>query len=156
MGKCSYLQFLIVYYIANIHNTETIRNLSISPVQVKLEHGMTNIRGLLSFNIKKRRQILGISQVNLAEKVGTSTQYIGQIEQNKKFPSPEMLERIAEALEVDSPQLFSMEAYSQTAIQQFKENLKSNLEKAIDDFIDKGLNEVEILGVNVFFGGKKE
>ena len=58
---------------------------------------MTSIRTLLSFNIKKRRQILGISQVNLAEKVGTSTQYIGQIEQNKKFPSPEMLERIAEA-----------------------------------------------------------
>ena len=91
---------------------------------------------------------MGISQVNLAERVGTSTQYIGQIEQNKKFPSPEMLERIAEALEIDSPQLFSMEAYSQTAINQFKENLKINLEKAIDDFIDKGLNEVEILEVN--------
>jgi len=95
--------------------------------------------------LKKRRQILGISQVDLAEKVKTSTQYIGQIEQSKKFPSPEMLERIAEALEVDSPQLFSMETYSQDAIQQFKENLKANLEKAVDDFIDKGLSEVEIL-----------
>jgi len=110
---------------------------------------MTSIRTLLSFNIKKRRQILGFSQVNLAEKVKTSTQYIGQIEQNKKFPSPEMLERIAEALEVDSPQLFSLETYSQDAIRQFKENLKvnlkANLEKSIDDFIDKGLTEVKIL-----------
>jgi len=61
------------------------------------------------------------------------------------FYSPEMLERIAEALEVDSPQLFSMETYSQDAIRQFRENLKVNLEKAVDDFIDKGLNEVEIL-----------
>ena len=106
---------------------------------------MTSIRTLLSLNIKKRRQILGISQVNLAEKVGTSTQYIGQIEQNKKFPSPEMLERIAEALEVDSPQLFSMETQSQDAIQLFRENLKANLEKAIDDFILKGLSETNIL-----------
>jgi transcriptional regulator with XRE-family HTH domain len=106
---------------------------------------MTSIRALLSFNIKKRRQILGISQVNLAEKVGTSTQYIGQIEQNKKFPSPEMLERIAEALEVDSPQLFSMEAYSQDAIQKFRVILKENLEKAVNDAVDKGLAEVEIL-----------
>jgi transcriptional regulator with XRE-family HTH domain len=142
--------------MTNYHNIETIRNLSIDPDQVKFKHGMTNIRGLLSFNLKKRRQILGISQVNLAEKVGTSTQYIGQIEQNKKFPSPEMLERIAEALEVDCPQLFSMETYSHTAIQQFKNNLKANLERAIDDFIDKGLNDVKILGVNVFFGEKKE
>ena len=88
---------------------------------------------------------MGISQVKLAEKVGTSTQYIGQIEQNKKFPSPKMLERIAGALEIDSPQLFSMETYSQDAIQQFKESLKTNLEKAVDDFVDKGLTEVKIL-----------
>ena len=73
----------------------------------------------------------------MAEKVGTSTQYIGQIEQNKKFPSPEMLERIAEALEVDSPQLFSMETISQDALQQFKEGFKANLGKTIDDLIDK-------------------
>jgi transcriptional regulator with XRE-family HTH domain len=125
-----------------------MRNLSTSSVHAALGYGMTSIRMLLSFNLKKRRQIMGISQVNLAEKVGTSTQYIGQIEQNKKFPSPEMLERIAAALEVDSPQLFSMETYSQTAIQQFRENLKANLEKAIDDCIDKGLTEVEILGEN--------
>ena len=106
---------------------------------------MTKLRKLLSFNIKKRRQILGISQIQLAEKIGTSTQYIGQIEQNKKFPSPEMLERIAEALEVDSPQLFSMETYSQNAILQFRAYLKDNMEKAIDGFIDKGLTDVNIL-----------
>ena len=106
---------------------------------------MTNIRSLLSFNIKKRRQILGISQLELAEKIGTSTQYIGQIEQNKKFPSPEMLERIAEALEVDSPQLFSMEAYSQDAINKFRGLLKESLKKALDDAIDSGLTEAKIL-----------
>jgi transcriptional regulator with XRE-family HTH domain len=54
---------------------------------------MTSTKSLLSFNIKKRRLILRISQVALAEKVGTSTQYIGQ---KKKFPSSEMIERIAE------------------------------------------------------------
>ena len=106
---------------------------------------MTSIRMCLSFNIKKRRNFLGISQVRLAEKVGTSTQYIVQIEQNKKFPSPEMLERIAEALEMDSPQLFSMETYSQDAIQKFREILKENLEKALNNAIDKGLTEVKIL-----------
>jgi predicted transcriptional regulator len=41
---------------------------------------MTSLRALLSRNIKQRRRILDITQANLAEKVGTSTHYIGQIE----------------------------------------------------------------------------
>jgi hypothetical protein len=38
-----------------------------------------------------------------------------------------------------------MEAFSQDAIQQFSDNLKINLEKAVNDFIEKGLAEVKIL-----------
>ena len=67
---------------------------------------MTNLRALLAYNIKERRRVLGISQAKLAETVATSTHHIGQIEQKNKFPSPEMLKRIAAALEIDSPQLF--------------------------------------------------
>jgi hypothetical protein len=33
------------------------------------------------------------------------------IEMERKFPSPEMLERIAGALKIDSPELFSMKAF---------------------------------------------
>ena len=54
---------------------------------------------------------MGISQAKLAEKVNTSTHYIGMIESKKKFPSPEMLERIALALEIDAPELFSTKTY---------------------------------------------
>ena len=61
--------------------------------------------------MKVQRQILGITQANLAEKVNTSTHYIGMIESEKKFPTPEMLERIAAALEIDAPALFSMKSY---------------------------------------------
>jgi transcriptional regulator with XRE-family HTH domain len=72
---------------------------------------MTSLRSLLAFNIKLQRQILGISQAKLAEKVNTSTHYIGMIETEKKFPTPEMLERIAAALEIDAPALFSTKDY---------------------------------------------
>ena len=67
---------------------------------------MTKLRVVLARNIKEQRRILGITQAQLAEKVNTSTNYIGQIEQQNKFPSPEMLERIAAALGIDSTQLF--------------------------------------------------
>jgi transcriptional regulator with XRE-family HTH domain len=71
--------------------------------------GMTSLRTVLAQNMKAQRQILEISQAQLAERVNTSTNYIAQIETEKRFPTPEMLERIAGALEIDPPALFTTE-----------------------------------------------
>jgi transcriptional regulator with XRE-family HTH domain len=73
-----------------------------------------------------------MTQEKLAEKVETSTHYISQIEQQNKFPSPEMLERIAAALELDTPQLFSMASLTDEAIKQFQEGVLSDLTAAIN------------------------
>ena len=70
---------------------------------------MTNLRDLLAQNIKKYRKIRGYSQENLAEKAKTSTTHIGMIEIGKKFPSTKMLENIADALGIDTPELFTTE-----------------------------------------------
>ncbi|MDR0552014.1 MAG: helix-turn-helix transcriptional regulator [Spirochaetaceae bacterium] len=68
---------------------------------------MTDIRELLAKNIKEYRKLRGFSQENLAEKAGTSTTHIGMIEIGKKFPSTQMLVKIAGALGIDTPELFS-------------------------------------------------
>jgi len=68
---------------------------------------MTDLRELLGKNIKNFRKIRGFSQEMLAEKAGTSTTHIGMVEIGKKFPSPKMMERIAEALGIDTPELFN-------------------------------------------------
>ena len=70
---------------------------------------MTDLRELLAQNIKKFRKIRGFSQESLAEKAGTSTTHIGMIEIGKKFPSSKMLEQIAAALGIDTPELFTTE-----------------------------------------------
>jgi len=90
---------------------------------------MTSLRALLSNNIKKRRKFLGISQSKLAEKVETSTHYIAQIEQMNKFPSVEMLERIAEALKMDSPELFSTDIFTDEAIKIVQDKVQADLDK---------------------------
>ena len=72
---------------------------------------MTSLRSVLAFNMKAQRHILKITQAQLAEKVDTSTNYIALIESKKSFPTPEMLERIAAALEIDAPALFSTRSY---------------------------------------------
>jgi len=107
---------------------------------------MTSLRTLLAYNIKERRRILAITQAELAERVGTSTHYIGQIELGNKFPTPEMLERVATALEFDSPQLFSMESFPTEAIRQFQKNVISGLETAVADVFASQLEQLQKMG----------
>jgi transcriptional regulator with XRE-family HTH domain len=57
--------------------------------------------------MRHNRQLLGLSQAKLAEKIGTATNYISKIESEKQFPSVEMLEKIAVALNIDNAELFS-------------------------------------------------
>jgi transcriptional regulator with XRE-family HTH domain len=68
---------------------------------------MTGIGQLLALNMRHNRQLLGLSQAKLAEKIGTATNYISKIESEKQFPSVEMLEKIATALNIDNAELFS-------------------------------------------------
>jgi transcriptional regulator with XRE-family HTH domain len=54
---------------------------------------VANVKEILAQNLKKHRKRLGITQPELAEKVATSANYIAQIEQKNRFPTPEMLEK---------------------------------------------------------------
>jgi len=58
------------------------------------------------FNMKKYRKKRQFSQMKLAERLNTSTSYIGEIEINRKIPSLDMVEKIANALEIEPFRLF--------------------------------------------------
>ena len=57
-------------------------------------------------NLKDFRKMHKISQVKLAEICDSSQGYIAEIEVGKKFPSPDMIEKIASAFDVESYCLF--------------------------------------------------
>ncbi|MCL2558261.1 MAG: helix-turn-helix domain-containing protein [Treponema sp.] len=92
---------------------------------------MTNIRELLGANIRACRGELGISQEKLAETVDMAANYLGLIECGKKFPSAEMIERIASALGKDPGALFTLAP----AQRQWKERLLSRISALIDEEI---------------------
>jgi transcriptional regulator with XRE-family HTH domain len=50
--------------------------------------------------MKEFRKKEGISQMKLAEYLNTSPTYIGEIEVGKKFPSMDMIEKIANILKI--------------------------------------------------------
>jgi len=100
---------------------------------------MTSLRRLLANAMKKQRKKLGFSQAKLAEKVNTAPTYIGMIEQGKKWPSDTMLTKIASALSIDTPQLFSMTtAYPEDYINRLHKSVLKDIQKVID----KKMNEV--------------
>ena len=61
---------------------------------------------LFIINLKDFRKSQKLSQAKLAEICESSQAYIAEIEVGKKFPSPEMIEKIASAFNIDSYCLF--------------------------------------------------
>ena len=103
---------------------------------------MTNIREVLAANLKKYRQARGWSQAKLAEKAGTSTQYIGMLEIKGKFPSSEMVHKLADALCIDPTELFYKEIKPETAMRNSQKAVIADIEEEVNRlvtgyFVDK-------------------
>jgi transcriptional regulator with XRE-family HTH domain len=98
---------------------------------------MTDCRKLLAQNIKKYRKTLGISQMELADKVGCSTTFIGNIEINRRFPSAININRIAKALDVKVADLFAEAEPESVKVMASKRELKTKFEKLMDKAIDE-------------------
>lgn len=70
---------------------------------------LIDLRRILSINIKKHRELTGLSQEKLAEKAGISSNMLRDIEGCRTWVSDKTLINIAEALETDTYRLFMPE-----------------------------------------------
>jgi len=107
---------------------------------------MANIREVLSKNMREYRYNLSITQAELAEKANVSINFIAMIELMHKFPSPDVLDRIATALCVETHTLFAVPTSNEEAMRKLQQVIKYDLDKsienAIDAAIDKKLNKI--------------
>jgi transcriptional regulator with XRE-family HTH domain len=101
---------------------------------------MTDLRKVLASNMKYYRKVLGISQAKLAEKAQITDNYIALVETGKRFPSANMLEQIAKALERDTIELFILKQDDLVR----KRTLKTKILADIDAILSIRLNETEI------------
>jgi transcriptional regulator with XRE-family HTH domain len=100
---------------------------------------MTHLKSVLASNLRALRKERGLSQAKLAEKVDTATTYIAMIESERRTPSFEMIERIAEALHVEAPELFSTKNYPAESADQ----LHDELIEQFDKFLKAAVKQVE-------------
>ena len=103
---------------------------------------MSKIHSLFAYNLKTLRNKRNLTQAVLAEKCSLSTNYISDMEAGRKFPSPNVFEKIAEILMV-KPYNLLLEP-DETALYNNKEvtywvlnEIKKDIDIVVDNYIKK-------------------
>jgi len=93
-------------------------------------------RAILSRNIKRFRNRLGLSQLHLALELGISTTFLSDIETGKKWVSAQTLTLLAKALKIEIFELFKPE-------QNIRDDVSAAVAKYLDDVDEAVIKSIE-------------
>ncbi len=91
----------------------------------------SEIKELLGYNLRRIRKLNNLSQLQLAEQVDMAFTFISDIENGKKWVSPETLEKLSQAMDIEVYQFFLPRDYN------FSEN------KTIESFSQEILEAIK-------------
>lgn len=100
------------------------------------------IRHTFIQNMKYYRKKAGLTQEKLAELVGMSTSYIGDMEARERFPSAETIDKIAEALNLRTSELFDERGSPESTKETFEKIYATKLNDELKKRILKDIDEV--------------
>jgi len=101
---------------------------------------MINIKEILADNIKEKRRKKGLTQEKLAEKAGMSLQYLAMLELAHKFPSGDMLERLANALDIETYELLAITPSANNELDILRNDIICEV-KALNETLAKDITE---------------
>jgi len=117
-----------------------------------MELNEDNIRNILARNIKENRRKNGFSQDKLAEKAGISTPFVAMIEVSRKFPTPDVLDRIANALNIKTWQLFAVQPSLGEEMERLHMDIIKDIEQVVANAVKKAIEE----NADKMSGGKRQ
>jgi transcriptional regulator with XRE-family HTH domain len=108
------------------------------------------LKRLFVINLKKFRKEEGLSQDALAKRCEASANHIGQIEMGRRFPSIELIERIAAVLKVEPYRLFKDETgedpdenrETREFLAKLPDRIRRDLKKQLVEAISEDIDEV--------------
>jgi len=110
---------------------------------------MTDIKEIFAENLKKIRRKKGLTQEKLAEKANMSLQYLALLEIARKFPSGEMLERLANALDIETYELLAVASSANNELELLRNDiicevktLNESLAKNITDEVINAIKQI--------------
>jgi len=96
---------------------------------------MANIKQILAANLKENRRKRGLTQEKLAEMANMSLHYLATLELGNNFPSGEMLEKLAQALDIQAFQLFAPTATPEGALLHLEQSIVANIKEALKEAV---------------------
>ena len=100
---------------------------------------MANIREIFVKNLKENRRKCGFSQEKLAEKAEISPHYLAMLELTHNFPTAEVLERLANALNIEVYELFVVSHSPKEELEKLRKDIISEIKQTIGENIEKAL-----------------
>jgi len=106
-----------------------------------------DLRQILSKNIKSFRGQRSLSQSELAEKADISIPFLSNIERGKKWPHPETLVKLADALDVEVFMLFqekkpALPVNVRDTLAKYRKDLSGSLHKTVAATIESTLEVI--------------
>jgi len=100
---------------------------------------MTSIQEIFAHNLKKKRKNCGFSQAKLAEIVGVSTHHIAMMEIARHYPTLDLVERIANALNIEIYELFINPLSPPEELERLYKEVAKNIEHVVGEAVEKVL-----------------
>ena len=103
---------------------------------------MIDIKEIFAENLRKIRRKKGLTQEKLAEKANMSLQYLALLEIARKFPSGEMLERLANALDIETYELLAVDSSAKKELELLRNDIICEVKTLNETFAKNITDEV--------------
>jgi transcriptional regulator with XRE-family HTH domain len=98
-----------------------------------------SLKQILASNLREQRRKCCLSQEKLAEKAGISTQYLAMMEIARKFPASDVLERLADALNIKVYELFLIDYSPREELELIRKEIISEIKQTFYEVVEKAL-----------------
>jgi len=99
----------------------------------------TPINEILAKNLRENRRKCGYSQEKLAELSGVSTQYLAMIEIARRFPSPNILERLAKSMKIEVYELFLIDFSPRNELELLRKDIISEMKQTFGEIVENAV-----------------
>jgi len=115
---------------------------SIIALEARRPKLMIDIKEIFAENLRKKRRKRGLTQEKLAEKAEMSLQYLALLEMGRKFPSGEMLEKLATALDIETYELLAVAPSATSELERLHQTIVTDMKQIVKEAIKETISDV--------------